>query len=287
MSGLDAVISSFRESLKLKKVIGFIYLIQFLLAATVGIAASSFINQLSHTLSIQKLLRDFDYTIIEDLKNSSPDSWASIGLYVFIVVLIYLIISLFIHSGLLYCIYHRRYTLRDFKRGVKAYYKRFLSVSIFFMILTIAWTILIWFPYMSNMFYMIEHWVAEYMIVWLIPILGVMYFAGIVFLFSWSVQTRYMMIYQSYWSLSVFKKGFLQVRHNLKDHLVQLLLFASILMLLYGLSSAIDQTIGVSSAVLVILFLFIQQAWVLLKLWHRVSVYISLRNLQRIRRDGE
>lgn len=286
MSSVDAVISSFRESLKLKKIIGFIYMIQIALAAIVGIAASNFINQISHTVSIKKLLLNFDYRIIEDLKNTSPYGWASIAQAAFIVVLLYLALSLFIHSGLLYCIYRRRYSFRDFARGIRAYYRRFLSVSLFFMVMTIAWTVLIWFPYMSNVFYMIEHWVAEYMIVWLIPIIGVVYFVGIAFLFSWSVQTRYMMIYQSYWNISAFKKGFLQVKDNLKDHCIQLLLFASILMLLYGLSIGLDQAIGVSSSLLVILFLIIQQVWVLLKLWHRVSVYISLRNLQRIRRDG-
>ena len=286
MNNVDAVISSFRESLKLKKIIGFIYMIQLLLAAIVGIAASRFIDQISHTVSIKRLLLDFDYKIIEDLKNAAPVSWSSIGKAAVLVSIIYLIISLFLHSGLLYCIYHRRYRFKDFTRGVKSYFKRFLSVSLFFMFLTIVWTVLIWIPFVTNLFYMIEHWVAEYMIVWLIPILGVIYFAGIAFLFSWSVQTRYYMIYQSYWSLSAFRKGLNQVKSTRKDHCIQLLLFASILVLLYGLSIGIDATIGVSSALLVILFLIIQQVWVLLKLWHRVSVYISLRNLQRIRRDG-
>ena len=79
MNNVDAVISSFRESLKLKKIIGFIYMIQLLLAAIVGIAASRFIDQISHTVSIKRLLLDFDYKIIEDLKNAAPVSWSSIG----------------------------------------------------------------------------------------------------------------------------------------------------------------------------------------------------------------
>jgi len=242
VSQIDLVISSFRESLKLKKVIGLIYLVQLLLAMIVAIVASGFINKLAHTVSIHELLSDFNYQIIEDLKISAQSNWTMIAKVAFVVALLYMVISLFLHSGLLYCIYH---------------------------------------------FYMIEHWVAEYMIVWLIPILAIIYFIGIAYLFAWSVQTRYYMIYQSHWSFSVFKQGFRQVKTQLKKHYIQLFLFAALLMLIYGISILLDLSIGVSSAFLVLLFFIIQQCIVLVKLWHKVSVYISLRNLQRIRRDGK
>ncbi len=286
MSNIDSVISSFRESLKLKKVIGLIYVVQLILAIIVAIVAGSFINTLAHTASIHELLSDFNYQIIEDLKVAAQSNWAMISKVAFIVALLYVVISLFLHSGLLYCIYHRRYTLKDFGIGVKSYYRRFLFVAIFFLVLSVAWTILIWFPYLSNLFHMMEHWVAEYMIVWLIPMLSIIYFIGLAFLFAWSVQTRYFMIYQSHWSFSVFKQGFRQVTAQLKQHYIQMFLFAALLMLIYGVSMMLDLSLGVSSAFLVLLFFIIQQCVVLVKLWHKVSVYISLRNLQRIRRDG-
>jgi len=270
VSNIDAVISSFRESLKLKKVIGLVYATQLVLAIAVAIAAGNFINQLAHTASIHELLLDFNYQIIEDLKVAAQSNWAMIAKVTFVVAILYLVISLFLHSGLLYCIYHRRYAIKDFVIGVKSYYRRFFLVAVFFLTLSILWTILIWFPYLSKLFYMIEYWVAEYMIVWLIPILG----------------TRYFMIYQSHWSFSVFRQGFRQVRAQLKSHYIQLFLYAALLMLIYGVSILLDQRIGVSSALLVFLFFIIQQSIVLIKLWHKVSVYISLRNLQRIRRDG-
>jgi len=286
VSNIDAVISSFRESLKLKKVIGLVYATQLVLAIAVAIAAGNFINQLAHTASIHELLLDFNYQIIEDLKVAAQSNWAMIAKVTFVVAILYLVISLFLHSGLLYCIYHRRYAIKDFVIGVKSYYRRFFLVAVFFLTLSILWTILIWFPYLSKLFYMIEYWVAEYMIVWLIPILGIIYFIGIAFFFAWSVQTRYFMIYQSHWSFSVFRQGFRQVRAQLKSHYIQLFLYAALLMLIYGVSILLDQRIGVSSALLVFLFFIIQQSIVLIKLWHKVSVYISLRNLQRIRRDG-
>jgi len=287
VSHIDLVISSFRESLKLKKVIGLIYLVQLLLAMIVAIVAGSFINKLAHTVSIHVLLSDFNYQIIEDLKISAQSNWTMISKVAFIVALLYVLISLFLHSGLLYCIYHRRYAIKDFVIGVKSYYRRFFLVAVFFLTLSILWTILIWYPYLSYLFYMIEHWVAEYMIVWLIPILAIIYFIGIAYLFAWSVQTRYYMIYQSHWSFSVFKQGFRQVKTQLNKHYIQLFLFAALLMLIYGISILLDLSIGVSSAFLVLLFFIIQQCIVLVKLWHKVSVYISLRNLQRIRRDGK
>jgi len=189
VSNIDAVISSFRESLKLKKVIGLVYATQLVLAIAVAIAAGNFINQLAHTASIHELLLDFNYQIIEDLKVAAQSNWAMTAKVTFVVAILYLVISLFLHSGLLYCIYH---------------YRRFFLVAVFFLTLSILWTILIWFPYLSKLFYMIEYWVAEYMIVWLIPILGIIYFIGIAFFFAWSVQTRYFMIYQSHWSFSVY-----------------------------------------------------------------------------------
>jgi len=105
VSHIDLVISSFRESLKLKKVIGLIYLVQLLLAMIVAIVAGSFINKLAHTVSIHVLLSDFNYQIIEDLKISAQSNWTMIAKVAFVVALLYMVISLFLHSGLLYCIY--------------------------------------------------------------------------------------------------------------------------------------------------------------------------------------
>lgn len=283
MNSLDSVISSLVEAKKLRKVIGIIYLIQLGLSIIVGVFAGKYISKLSHTLNFKELLYKYDYSILEDLKSIFPDEYGSITSVAFLVIVVYMLTSIFIQSGLLYSIYHRRYSFNDFKKGVMSYYRRFIGVAIFFWILAVAWTVILWMPYMSNVFYMVEHWVAEYMIVWLLAFLGILYFLGLSFLFAWSVQTRYIMIYQSHWSWGIFKQGYRQVVNRISDHYKALLLYALILLVGYIIYFLLENIIGISGVGLVLMFLIIQQGWVLAKLWHRTAVYISLRNLQRIR----
>ncbi len=286
MNSVDSLISSFREAKKLRKVIGLIYLIQLGLAMFVGIFAGRYISKLNHSLNQIELLFRYDYSVLEDLKSIFPSDYGAITTVALLMIVAYMLIATFIQSGLLYSIYHRRYNFNDFKQGVKCYYRRFIGVGIFFWILAIGWTLVIWIPYMSNLFHMVEYWVAEYMIVWLFAFLGILYFIGLSFLFAWSTQTRYIMIYQSHWSWSVFKRGYRQVIARVGDHSKTMLLYLLILIIGYCIYFLLERFIGISGVGLVLMFLIIQQAWVMAKIWHRTAVYISIRNLQKIIRTG-
>ncbi len=279
MSTVTETISTIAQTIKERKLIGVIYLIQLLLAIAVGSKVIRFVDIIKTTLSYEELLYRYDYTILQDLIIAHGTEYSAIFSALWLVIGIYLLVSVFIHGGLLQCVWRRDYSISNFIDGGRRNYFHFLILGLFFMILMVLWSAFIWIPYFKYLFVMVEKWVAEYMIVWLLITLVVIYFIGLTLLFLWSVHARLDILKKEKMNFGSIRRGVTLVSSQLLKNMKISFIYASLFSLIYFTVQFLELRIGITGTGLVITFIVIHQLIICIKIALRISVYTSLRNL--------
>lgn len=281
MSNINIVRSALGRAWRHKRLVWTIYLFQLLLAITIGLQVYQVIEaSIGQSTNLDKLITGFDYTVIQDLINVHGASISPLIGQLRWYVLAYLIFSTFIHAGTLFVVVQKGNEWISFWKGGALYFLKFLALGVFFLSLLIIWSLLIWIPYVSKLFYMVEHWVNEPMIIYLLIGLCVLYFLGLTLLFSWSLLTR--LAYMN-GDISLFKSvqvGLVTLFSNIGSVYILSFSFAILIGLLYYANLCLEWYVGISSEFLIIAFFIIQQTVVWLKLMIRVGVYEAFTEIK-------
>ncbi len=253
-----------------------LYIFQLTLLLSIGLQVYHVIDSsIGTSLETIIISKGFDYTIFHDLINVHGSSISPlIGQLRWLFVL-YLLLSAFVNAGVIFVLEKRTTIKEGFWRGSTSYFFRFLIIGLLFFFGLIIWSLIIWIPYFTQLFYFVEHWVAEYLIIWLLIGLIIIYFLGCAFLFCWSLNTRIILIRSG---IGIFKSLVNALRFSLKNistFLGVMLIYAIIIGGIYWLNFILEWGIGMSTPFLIMSFLLFQQFVVLLKIAVRVATYSS------------
>jgi hypothetical protein len=273
---LTLITNACKEAWSRTRLVWIIYIFQLILAITIGLQVYEVIEaSIGDSLELRQLIQGFNYSTIQDLINIHGASLSPLIGQMRWYILAYLFFSTFIHAGVLYVLRSGQDNWLSFWRGGATYLIQFLVIGLFFIILWILWSLIVWLPYFSNLFFMVENWTNEPLIIWILISLVIVYFIGLSFLFSWSVFSRIALIDGN---LSIWKsilKGGESLGRNFASTIKVTLSFALLLILIYYANLIIEWSVGIRTELLIIVFFFIQQAIIWLKLWLRVAVYAT------------
>lgn len=259
-----------------RRLVWVVYIFQLILAITIGLQVYQVIEaSIGQSTNLDKLITGFDYTVIQDLINIHGASISPLIGQLRWYVLAYLIFSAFMQAGVLYVVVHRLDNWLSFWKGAALYFFKFLLFGLLFVLLFIVWTLLVWTPYASNLFYMVEHWVNEPMIIYLLIGLTILYCLGAVFLFSWSLLARLYFMRDGFPFFKSIRLGLVKVFSQFRLVYSIAFLFALLIGLLYYANLCLEWYIGIKTEFLIIAFFIIQQAVVWFKLLIRVAVYTA------------
>ncbi len=262
-----------RLSLSRMRLIGILYVIQLAIAMTVGLQVYQVLEaSIGDSLALDRIAIGFDFTVFQDLIKVHGGSISPLLGQLRWYLISYLIFSVFIHAGLLHVVAADAQSWTGFWQGGAKYFRPFFFYALIFMCEAIIWSGLIWLPYFTRLFYMVEHWANEPAIIWLLGGLAILYFFGLSILFLVSINTRiYYMKGRSFWN--ALRGGFILSFSRFGSYLLLMLLFALLIASVYFVNFFFELNIGIRSEFLIIAFIVLQQLFVLTKLGLRIAVY--------------
>ena len=183
------------QSIKQWKPILFIYAMQLILGVIVAISAYvKFDGAIGNSLELDRLAKGFDRSIFSDIINEFPTIIANVQSRFGMSVMLFLLLSTFLHAGLLGNIRKDEFSISSFLINAKKYFLKFLGVvliSIFKMIVLLS---IIWVPFMKWMGDPLETFHSEKTLILTIIGLLTLSVLFIVVIWLWSVLSRYQIV---------------------------------------------------------------------------------------------
>ena len=275
---LNAFKFGFWTGLRQWKITAIVYFFQLCLALTLGLQVLAvFESSIGNSLEINKLLQNYDYTVINDfLKVHGASITPLIGQLRWL-LLTYVLFAIFIDSGLLVAAEKsEETTLQTFWQGGATYFLPFLKIFGIFALLTLAWSALILMPIASFLQAALLYFPNEKYVVWGIVVLLFLYFLGLIFLFIWSVLSRLAKIRNNTSVFMSIQKGWHIFRARKRDLWTKFGLFLVLHLFLLVSYWLLECFLGMTSPFLIIFMTFIQQFFVFLRIMLRQICYFMI-----------
>lgn len=263
---------------KSKRLITTIYLIQFVLAVTIGLQVYQVLNaSIGHSVSLEGLKLGNAHMVVNDLLNVHGASLSPLLGQVRWLVIVYLLIAAFVHSGIWYSLITKT-DQTSFWTGGAIYFGRSLIIGLVIMVLFLLMSAILWLPYFSKIQFWMEHLSSEAPILWGGIGLFVLWCILSVFFFVASSYSKIYLIRDGKSVFSSIKNGILRsVRKTFSLFPFLFIIFIILVGLYFGLSLVDDWPLFSTSAGIFILFL-LQQCIIWVKIGLRISSYDYLLN---------
>lgn len=272
------ILHGFKIAMKQWRIAAIVYAIQLGLAVTLGMQVYEVLEaSIGHSLEINKLLSHYDHTVLTDfLKVHGASITPLIGQLRWL-LLVWLVFSVFIDAGLLYCAARpEQASGRSFWQGGAVYFFPFLKIALFFLALTLIWTALIWVPAAIWLEPSLEYFSTEQYSVWLVLLLLVIWLLGLAVLFVWSVASRLQHLSAGDSVAGNLADGW-RVFRSRKASLLSLLAgFAALQMLLVATYFTLEGYSGMTSVLLIPVFFVVQQAFIFFRIQIRQMMYAAI-----------
>ncbi|MFN0214587.1 MAG: hypothetical protein ACKVT2_10065 [Saprospiraceae bacterium] len=276
--------SSFLFGLRQWRIALIVYFIQLCLALTLGMQAHSVLeSSIGNSLEINKLLAQYDHTVLTDfLKVHGASITPLIGQLRWL-LLVWLIFSVFINAGLLYSTNSEKYTGRAgvaaFWQGAVEYFFPFLKISLIFLGIALLWTMLTLAPIAMFFQPALRYFITEQYAVWAVMFLIVIYLAGLVILMVWSLISRVLFVNNLSMISSSLKNGWRTFHKNGRAFLRLMMAFLGVQVLLLAIYWVLEAFIGMTTPVGILLLFLIQQAFVFLRIQVRQMLFAGVGKL--------
>ncbi len=268
------------------RIAAIVYAIQLGLALTLGMQVYEVLEaSIGRSLEINKLLSHYDHTVLTDFLKVHGASITPLVGQLRWLLLVWLIFSVFIDAGLLYCAARpEQASGRFFWQGGAVYFFPFLKIGLFFLALALVWTALIWIPTAVLLEPSLEYFSTEQYPVWLVLLLMVVWLLGLAVLFVWSVASRLQHLSTGMSVAGSLADGW-RVFRSRKAHLLGLLTgFVAMQMLLVVLYFTLEGYSGMTSVPLIPVFFAVQQAFVFFRIQIRQMMYAAIAETTKGRR---
>jgi hypothetical protein len=260
------------------RIAAIVYVFQFCLVFTLGMQVFGILEaSIGHSLEINKLLRNYDHTVLTDfLKVHGASITPLIGQLRWL-ILAWLLFSVFIDAGLLVCAASpEESTGRAFWKGGAGYFFPFLKIGLFFLVLALIWTAAIWTPVALYVEPALQGLPSEKYAVGLLLCGLLIYLIGLAVLFAWSVVSRFVKIKTDASIAASLSRGFQIFRKNKWGFAGLLSGFAGLQLVLLVVYWQLEAFAGMTSPASILTFFVVQQAFVFFRIQIRQMLYAGV-----------
>lgn len=264
------------------RIAAIVYFFQFCIALTLGMQVYHVMqSSIGNSLEINKLLTNYDHTVITDfLKVHGASITPLIGQLRWL-LLTWLIFSVFIDAGLIYCAMHPEQAKgRIFFQSAATYFFSFLKIAAIFLLFTLVWTVVTLLPVLGFFQRSVEVFPTEVYSVWMILAALSVWLMGLVVLFIWSVNSRIIKIKTEGTIRNAINSGRLIFGKNKRKMLGLGLLFVLLLVVITATYLSLDAHLGMGSGTLIFIMFLVQQAFVFFRVQMRIMAYAGIGYIQ-------
>ena len=250
-----------------------IYFIQLIFAVFLAIFTYRKLEiGLGNSLELDRLTQGFDRTVFSDFINQFPEIVEAIQNRFSWLILVFLIVSIFLHAGLLGNIKKQKYEISDFlKSGIK-YFLKFMGVAIVAITKTIAILALIWIPFTKWVGDPLQTFHSDKTFILTAIAFVILSVLLVIIIWIWSVLTRYEII-EEIGFIESAKSAWKDIRKSfIKYFTVGILIFLLHILLTWLYTLVVDDW-GAAKWFCILGLVFIQQLFSLCRIWIRVFAY--------------
>ncbi|NNF36004.1 MAG: hypothetical protein HKN68_17985 [Saprospiraceae bacterium] len=274
---IEKITHGFAEGWKQRRVVFLVYVIQLIIAVPIGIQVYQVMEaSIGNSMSLNIIQEGFNRTVVEDFLNVHGASITPlIGTFRYVVPM-FLVLSIFLHAGILGNVIKGKHRIADFfKSGVK-HFKNFLIFDLLFFLLFILWSIIIWIPFLMWMGNPVEDLSSEKVLVFGIAISGTIYLIGLSLLWILIYNMKLSDVKEKIsWRTSV-KKGWDLWKKSITSQWGVFVIYALIHLIAILIYMAITDPIGAGSMWLIVFVMLLQQMFSLFRIGLRVALFKSL-----------
>ena len=255
-----------------------IYGVQLVLGIIVAVIAyRQFNGAIGSSLELDRLANGFDRSIFSDMINKFPVIIEYIQSRFALMVVLFLLLSIFLHAGLLSNIRYGYYSIFKYFQNANIFFFKFLKVvliSLFFKIVVLA---IIWVPFFMFIGDPLETFHSEKTLIFTVIGLVILSILFLIVIWLWSVLSRYHILDENR-SLVSMKAGWrLLISNFARYYLVGcgLILLHVIITWLY--TTVVDDW-GAETWFSVLALVIMQQLFSLIRIWIRAFGYSAVND---------
>ncbi|MDC1283879.1 hypothetical protein N8Z19_00570 [Saprospiraceae bacterium] len=274
----NEIIDISSKATKQWKSILLIYGVQLVLGIIVAVIAyRQFNGAIGSSLELDRLANGFDRSIFSDMINKFPVIIEHIQSRFALMVVLFLLLSIFLHAGLLSNIRYGYYSIFKYFQNANIFFFKFLKVvliSLFFKIVVLA---IIWVPFFMFIGDPLETFHSEKILIFTIIGLVILSVLFLIVIWLWSVLSRYHIVDENR-SLVSMKAGWrLLISNFARYYLVGcgLILLHVIITWLY--TTVVDDW-GAETWFSVLALVIMQQLFSLIRIWIRAFGYSAVND---------
>lgn len=274
----NKIIDISSKATKQWKSILLIYGVQLVLGSIVAVIAyRQFNGAIGSSLELDRLANGFDRSIFSDMINKFPVIIEHIQSRFALMVVMFLMLSIFLHAGLLSNIRYGYYSIFKYFQNANIYFFKFLKVVLISLILKIVVLAIIWVPFFMLIGDPLETFHSEKTLIFTVIGLVILSVLCLIVIWLWSVLSRYHIVDENR-SLVSMKAGWRLLISNFARYYIVgcgLILLHVIITWLYTL--VVDDW-GAETWFTVLALVIMQQLFSLIRIWIRVFGYSAVND---------
>lgn len=274
----DTFLFGLKTGVRQWRIAAIVYAIQVCLAVVLGMQVYEVLKaSIGQSLELKKLLEGYDHTVFTDFLNIHGASITPLIGQLRWLIPVWLLFSAFLNGGLLRCAAEpETASPRSFWQGGAGYFFPFLKIGLFFTVLALVWTLVLWLPVAAMLESALERLPSEIPVVWGVLFLLLVWLTGLGGLFIWSVLSRLHYIRAGQSLAGSLRGGGRRFRGNKTRYWALLVLFAALQLLLTAGYWVLEAQVGMISAPMVLVFFVVQQTFVFARMLARQMMYVAL-----------
>jgi hypothetical protein len=230
---------------------------------------------------VEEIIRGYNHTVLRDFINVHGASLSPLLGQLRWFVAVYLVVSAFIHAGLLGTITKNGDDWLEFWTNGARYFRPFFLISVIHLFLFVFWTLVILIPVLLGLFPAIEGLDRETPVYYGIVCAAFLWLIGAGFIYLLSFYSKWYVIESGPGIRKAIWRGWEFTAKHIRTLAIIICMFAGLTALLWIANYWMELTVGIRSETLILIFIFIQQAVVLGRIYLRVSTYSSLHYFAR------
>ena len=274
----NEIIDISSKATKQWKSILLIYGVQLVLGSIVAVIAyRQFNGAIGSSLELDRLANGFDRSIFSDMINKFPVIIEHIQSRFASMVVLFLILSIFLHSCLLSNIRNGYYSIFKYFQNANIYFFKFLKVVLISLILKIVVLAIIWVPFFMLIGDPLETFHSEKTFIFTVIGLVILSALFLIVIWLWSVMSRYHIVDKNRLLVSM-KAGWRLLISNFARYYIVgcgLILLHVIITWLYTL---VVYDWGAETWFSVLALVIMQQLFSLIRIWIRAFGYSAVND---------
>tara|TARA_B110000483_G_C18206962_1_gene548385 strand:- start:11317 stop:12147 length:831 start_codon:yes stop_codon:yes gene_type:complete len=274
----NEIINISSKATKQWKSILLIYGVQLVLGIIVAVIAyRQFNGAIGSSLELDRLANGFDRSIFSDMINKFPVIIEHIQSRFALMVVLFLLLSIFLHAGLLSNIRYGYYSIFKYFQNANIFFFKFLKVVLISLFLKIVVLAIIWVPFFMLIGDPLETFHSEKTLIFTVIGLVILSTLFLIVIWLWSVLSRYHIVDENR-SLVSMKAGWRLLISNFARYYIVgcgLILLHVIITWLY--TTVVDDW-GAETWFSVLALVIMQQLFSLIRIWIRAFGYSAVND---------